>query len=126
MLCTGILFLAAPGAIIRIYTNDPAVITIGISLLFVAAAFQLFDGVQVVATGVLRGAGDTRTPMLTSLVCHWLLGLPLGYYLCFQLGWGVQGLWIGLCLGLITVGVILLFVWSRMVMWPLQESYAGD
>jgi MATE family multidrug resistance protein len=126
MLCTGLLVLVAPGGILRVYTNDPAVMSRGFSLLFVAAAFQLFDGVQVVATGVLRGAGDTRTPMITALVCYWLLGLPVGYYLCFQLGWGVQGLWIGLCLGLITVGVILLFVWSRMAMWPLQESYAGD
>ncbi len=126
MLCAGILFLAIPRQIIRIYTVDPAVIATGVSLLALAAAFQLFDGVQVVATGILRGAGDTRTPMLGSLLCHWLLGLPLGYYLCFKLGWGVQGIWVGLSLGLITVGIILLFVWSKKASWAIQEAYAGD
>ncbi len=126
MLCMGVLFLVAPRPIIRIYTTDAAVISTGVSLLALAAAFQLFDGVQVVATGILRGAGDTRTPMLSSLLCYWLLGLPLGYYLCFSLGWGVQGIWVGLSLGLITVGIILLFVWSRWTSWSLRESYAGD
>jgi MATE family multidrug resistance protein len=126
MLCMGVLFLAAPRPIIRIYTTDAAVISTGVSLLALAAAFQLFDGVQVVATGILRGAGDTRTPMLTSLLCYWLLGLPVGYYLCFSLGWGVQGIWMGLSLGLITVGIILLFVWSKKASMALQEAYAGD
>jgi MATE family multidrug resistance protein len=53
--------------------------------LFVAA-FQLFDALQAVATGALRGAGDTRTPMIWSATLYWLVGLPLGTYLCFRLG----------------------------------------
>jgi len=81
----------------------------------VAAYFQLFDGVQVVSTGILRGAGDTRTPMTVSLVGHWLVGLPVGYTLCFLRNWGVIGLWVGFCVGLMSVGVILLLVWSRRV-----------
>ena len=56
----------------------------------------LFDGLQVVATGALRGAADTRTPMLANLAGHWVLGLPLGYALCFWFGVGVIGLWVGL------------------------------
>ena len=66
---------------------DPGVLQIGASLLFVAAIFQLFDGVQGVATGVLRGLGDTRTPMLWNLRGHWFVGLPLGYLLCFHSAW---------------------------------------
>src|SRR6202035_4031260 len=82
-----ILFLAAPQYITRIYTPDPAVIGAASTLLFVGGFFQLFDGMQTVATGALRGAGDTRTPMTCHLIFYWLVGLPLGAYLCFHLGW---------------------------------------
>ena len=85
----------------------------GVSLLFVGAIFQLFDGVQGVCTGVLRGLGDTRTPMLWNLAGHWFIGLPLGYTLCFVSGLGVIGLWWGLSTGLIICGIALLIVWSR-------------
>lgn len=115
MLCAGLAFLLVPRSIIRIFTIDPTVIATGISLLFVAALFQLFDGLQVVATGILRGAGDTRTPMICNLVGHWLLGLPVGYALCFTWGRGVVGLWVGLSMGLIAVGAVLLGVWARKV-----------
>lgn len=111
----GLILWLIPRVVLRIFTIDPGVIATGVSLLLVAAVFQLFDGLQVVATGVLRGAGDTRTPMICNLVGHWILGLPVGYFLCFVLGWGVLGLWIGLSLGLISVGVVLLFAWSRKV-----------
>lgn len=108
-------FLLVPGYIIRIYTPDAAVIRAGVSLLLVAGFFQLFDGVQAVATGALRGAGDTRTPMISHLLAYWLLGLPLGYFLCFGRGWGAAGLWIGLCIALILIGLVLLLVWHRKV-----------
>jgi len=107
--------LVIPSQIIGLFTHDPAVLAIGISLLFVAALFQLFDGLQSVATGVLRGLGDTRTPMLSNLAAHWLLGLPIGYVLCFVAGWGVVGLWVGLSLGLIAVGIVLLTTWAVRV-----------
>jgi MATE family multidrug resistance protein len=67
----------------------------------------------VVATGVLRGTGDTRTPMIANLAGHWLLGLPTGFVLCFRLGCGVVGLWIGLSIGLIAMAGTLLYAWSR-------------
>jgi len=111
--CAAVVLLAAPQLIIRAYTADGNVMRVGVSLLAVAAAFQLFDGIQAVTTGALRGAGDTRTPMLCHLVSYWGLGLPLGYYLCFGLNWGAAGLWTGLCFAIILIGVALLWAWSR-------------
>ncbi|HEX9639000.1 MAG TPA: MATE family efflux transporter [Acidobacteriota bacterium] len=115
MLCAGLVLVIAPGPIVRIFTTDPWVIMTGAALLGVAAFFQLFDGVQVVATGVLRGSGETRAPMVANLIGHWFFGLPVGAALCFWLGWGVIGLWLGLSLGLIAVALVLLRVWHRRV-----------
>ncbi len=108
-------FVTFPAAIVRVFTPDATVIAIGVVLLFVAAVFQLFDGLQVVATGVLRGTGDTRTPLLANLVGHWCIGLPVGYALCFVRGWGVVGLWVGLCVGLVAVALTLVWVWATRV-----------
>jgi MATE family multidrug resistance protein len=110
---SALLMIAAPQPLLRLFTSDPPVIATGVALLAVAAVFQLFDGVQVVATGALRGLGDTRTPMVSNLVGHWALGLPVGYTLCFWLNTGVVGLWGGLSAGLIAVGAVLLYVWQR-------------
>ena len=106
-------FLAFPAALIHAFTDDPAVVDIGVRLLFVAAFFQLFDGLQGVTTGALRGLSDTRTAMLWNFGAHWLIGLPLGYLLCFQWGRGVVGLWWGLSAGLVICGVSLVLVWWR-------------
>src|SRR5687768_9526509 len=108
-------FFAVPRLLLRAFTADAGVLEVGVTLLFVAAIFQLFDGVQGVATGALRGLGDTRTPMLWNLAGHWFIGLPLGYTLCFVLGHGITGLWWGLSLGLIICGVALLFVWNHRI-----------
>jgi MATE family multidrug resistance protein len=113
MLCAAVIFLLAPRQLIGAFTPDARVIETGVTLLFVGALFQLFDGVQGVATGVLRGLGDTRTPMLWNLAAHWFIGLPVGYALCFVAGYGVIGLWWGLSLGLAICGIALLVVWTR-------------
>jgi len=113
MLCSGAVFIAIPRTLIGLFTRDAAVLELGASLLFIAAVFQLFDGLQGVVTGTLRGLGDTRTPMVTNLAAHWLVGLPVGYWLCFSAGWGARGLWWGLSLGLIVAGVVLTTVWVR-------------
>jgi MATE family multidrug resistance protein len=113
MTCTGLVFVTASKQIARLFTPDPAVVRVGATLLLVAAAFQLFDGVQTVATGALRGSGDTRTPMLANLIAYWLIGLPLSYVLCFRLGLGALGVWIGLCIGLMIIGSALLFAWHK-------------
>jgi multidrug resistance protein, MATE family len=115
MSCASAAFLLIPRTLIGAFTSDPSVLSIGVSLLFVGAIFQLFDGVQAVSTGVLRGLGDTRTPMLWNLAGHWFIGLPLGYTLCFVVGLGVVGLWWGLSTGLTICGVALLAAWSRRV-----------
>ena len=113
MTASALLFGLAPGWLVGLFTVDADVIRIGIGLLLVAAVFQLFDGVQAVLTGALRGIGDTRTPMLVNLVGHWILGLPLAYALCFHYGLSAQGLWMGLAAGLIFTGGVLLVVWHR-------------
>ncbi|HET7871637.1 MAG TPA: MATE family efflux transporter, partial [Terriglobales bacterium] len=103
--------------IARIYSPQVEVIRAGATLLIVAAVFQLFDGLQVVATGALRGAGNTRTPMLANFIAYWVIGLPLGAWLCFKMHWGAVGMWIGLCLALVLVGSVLAAVWR----WTIQE-----
>jgi MATE family multidrug resistance protein len=115
MTSAGVALIAFPEYVARAFTTDRAVIRTAVALLAVAAAFQLFDGVQSVATGALRGAGDTRTPMICHLLGYWLVGLPLGYVLCFAMGWGAVGLWTGLCLALVLIGLVLLIAWSRKV-----------
>jgi MATE family multidrug resistance protein len=113
MAAVGVSFLLFPGPMLRAFSDDPRLLAIATRLLAIAAAFQLFDGTQAVATGVLRGVGDTRTPMLMNVIGHWVFGLPAGYALCFGAGWGVAGLWIGLSIGLTFVAVVLTLVWRR-------------
>jgi MATE family multidrug resistance protein len=107
------MFVTTPGLFIRIFTGDPAVLQTGAVLLLVCAFFQPFDGLQAVSTGALRGLGDTRSAMIANFVGHWVLGLPLAYVLCFSRGWGVVGLWTGLSVGLVLIGVVLSVVWHR-------------
>jgi MATE family multidrug resistance protein len=96
------------------FTHEQSVISIAKQLLLMAAFFQIFDGVQVVATGTLRGAGNTRASMLANLFGHWVVGLPIGLTLCFVLHWNALGIWAGLIIGLGTVAVILMTVWNRI------------
>jgi MATE family multidrug resistance protein len=121
MLTIAAAFLLAPEPMLRAFTSDPRVIENGVVLLAIAAAFQLFDGGQAVATGILRGVGDTRTPMVTNVIGHWVLGLPVAYVLCFDAGWGVVGLWAGLSLGLIFVASVLTVVWAKRAATMLRR-----
>jgi MATE family multidrug resistance protein len=106
-------FLVFPVKIARLYTDDQRVVSFAVRLLSIAAIFQLFDGLQVIATGALRGLGNTRAPMVWNLLGYWVIGLPLGCWLCFHLRWGAVGLWDGLCLALILIGLGLTEVWRR-------------
>jgi MATE family multidrug resistance protein len=113
MVLAGIVLFVAPRPLIALYTTDSRVLALGPTLLWIAAAFQIFDGVQTVATGALRGLGETRAPMFANLVGYWVLGLPLGFVLCFVLGEGVFGLWIGLTLALVVIASVLLHRWNK-------------
>ncbi|HKD07061.1 MAG TPA: MATE family efflux transporter [Bryobacteraceae bacterium] len=111
--CSALAFLLLPRTIARAYTRDDAVISFAIRLLWIAAAFQLFDGAQTVATGALRGLGDTRTPMIWNFVCYWVIGLPVGCWLGFGLNWGAAGFWWELCVALMVIGIALIATWSK-------------
>jgi MATE family multidrug resistance protein len=106
MLGGALLLLAAPRALARALTDDVHVIEAALPFLFVAACFQLADGAQTVAQGALRGAGDTRFPLLVNLIGHWAIGLPLGLWLARGAGLGPEALWWGLSAGLFAVAVL--------------------
>ncbi len=119
----GLAFWTMPRWIVQAFIGDAAVVGIGAVLLRIAAFLELFDGVQVVATGALRGLGDTRTPMLAHFAGYWIIGLPIAYVLCFPLGWGVAGIWIGLCAALIPIGSVLVVMWGlRINGWREPEQ----
>jgi MATE family multidrug resistance protein len=105
-------FVAFRGLLPRIYTPDPTVIALCASILPIAAAFQIFDGVQVAACGVLRGMGRTRPAAVFNLVSYWMVGLPVGAWLALRAGWGLAGIWLGLCFGLASVATLLV-LWVR-------------
>jgi len=115
MFCSGCCLFLFRHGIARMYTPEADVISAGAALLMVAAVFQLFDGMQVVATGALRGTGNTRTAMLANLIAYWVIGLPLGAWLCFRLKLGAVGMWMGLCLSLMIIGVALAVVWRNTI-----------
>jgi MATE family multidrug resistance protein len=108
MTMTGAIFLMLPEPLARLYSQDLEVISVAAMLIPIAGVFQIFDGTQVVAGGVLRGLGDTRAPMVANLLGYWIVGIPVSFYLGFQAGLGPAGLWWGLVLGLGLVGSSLL------------------
>jgi MATE family multidrug resistance protein len=112
------LLVIMPRVFLGLFTADTAVLTVGATLLLIYAIGQPFDALQVVATGALRGVGNTRTPMLANLIGHWGIGLPIAYYLCFSRNWGVEGLWVGLMVGLGIIGAYLTDVWRRAATKP--------
>lgn len=108
MTLTALVMLLAPEAIARVYTGDARVIALAAALIPIAGVFQVFDGLQAVGTGVLRGAGDTRAAMIAGFVGYWLIGIPVSAWLGFRTPAGPLGLWWGLVAGLASVAVFLL------------------
>jgi MATE family multidrug resistance protein len=96
-----------PTQIAEIYTEDSQVRNIAVSLLYMAAIFQISDGLQVSGAGALRGLKDTKVPMFITLLAYWGIGLPLGYGLGIRQGLGPQAMWVGLIVGLSAAGVML-------------------
>ena len=105
---TALLFLTMSRFLAGLYTADASVIAVSAALIPLAGVFQVFDGLQVVAGGILRGLGETRVAMLVNVLGYWLLGLPVSYLLGFRAGMGPVGLWWGLVVGLAVVATVLL------------------
>lgn len=108
MTLTAVTFLSIPHLFARVYTSQREVVELAVLLIPIAGLFQIFDGLQVVSSGVLRGVGDTRSPMVVSLVGFWLIGMPVSLVMAFWWGAGPIGLWWGLVAGLGAVAVFLL------------------
>jgi MATE family multidrug resistance protein len=113
MAASALMLLIFNQTILGLFIETPSVLVIAKRLLLLATFFQIFDGIQVVATGALRGAANTRASMMANLFGHWIVGLPCGIVLCFVVGWGATGIWVGLTLGLATVSIILLRAWKK-------------
>ena len=108
MVITATIFLTMPRMLASLYTNSEEVLLVAAMLLPLAGLFQVFDGIQVVASGVLRGLGDTRSPMIINIIGFWIVGIPVGLFLGFRAAWAPGGSGSGLCSGLTVVAVILL------------------
>lgn len=119
MAALGMLLMFTRHLIPRLYTDAEAVIAVAVAAFPIVAAFQVADGTQVVAAGVLRGMGRTRIAMASNLVGYYVLGLPLGIWLAFERGMGVPGIWWGLLVGLCVVATTLLFWVHRVRHQPL-------
>lgn len=109
MSVNALIFIIGRNFLPTLYIENAEVIKLATSLVVIAAFFQLSDGIQVVGLGALRGLEDVRVPTLITFIAYWVLALPLGYFLGFKLGMGVNGIWYGLSIGL-SVAAILLFV----------------
>lgn len=121
--------LLLPERIAALYTSDAAVIALAAQLLILAGLFQFSDGIQVASNGALRGLKDTRLPMLITVFAYWGIGMPVGWYLAFRLGFGARGMWMGLIAGL-SVAAVLLFLrfhrQARRGRWQGAPLAAGD
>lgn len=107
MFISGVIFILFRNHLPTLYVQDDQVINYASSLLIIAALFQLSDGTQAVGIGILRGLTDVKIPTAITFIAYWIVGLPIGYLLGFTFDLGVQGVWIGLLLGLTTSAILL-------------------
>ena len=114
MLTTGLILILAKNFIPTLYVQDVQVISLAAGLLVIAALFQISDGVQVVGLGALRGLEDVKIPSFISLLAYWVAGLPIGYLLCFKAGYGINGIWTGLLIGLTVAALLLFFRFKKL------------
>jgi MATE family multidrug resistance protein len=126
MALTALMFLALPEPLARAFSADPGVVRAAALLLPIAGVFQVFDGLQVVASGALRGVGDTRVPMLVNLVGFWGVGLPACVWFGFGLDGGPEGIWWGLALGIGVVGTLLAYRIKRRFGRELRRLVIDD
>lgn len=110
------LMLGIPGVIAALYTGDRGVVALAAQLLILAGIFQLSDGLQAAANGALRGLKDTRIPMVYTTFAYWGVGMPVGWWLAFQAGHGVRGMWFGLIAGLSMAAILLTWRFWRLAL----------
>ena len=133
-LAIGIAFMSAMSLLIALFpaflaglfldrgmAGSAAVLALAASLLYVAAAFQIVDGMQAICAGALRGLNDTRVPMVAA-VGYWIIGVGVGWTLGFAVGWGAVGIWIGLALGLAATGTFFVSRFNRLTRFRLGET----
>ena len=113
--CTTLIFALLGDKLTALFLDDPQTASLAVSLLIVAAIFQIVDGQQIVSVGMLRGLEDTAQPALFGFISYWIIGIPAGCLLAFHYKMGAIGIWWGLAIGL-TVAAILLG--SRL--WKLK------
>lgn len=121
MVGSAVILLAFPGLFARLYTSVPGVIAVASALIPIAGVFQVFDGLQVVAAGVLRGAGDTRASLIANVLGFWLAGMPVSLWLGFRMGGGVVGLWWGFVTGLAAVAFFLVLRINGLLSRPVER-----
>ncbi|BBM87256.1 MATE family efflux transporter [Candidatus Uabimicrobium amorphum] len=97
--------------ILGLFTSDPQIIKMGIPILWWITIALTFDGVQCTVAGCLRGGSRTQISSFTTFICHYAVGLPLAYYLCFHYAKNLEGLWMGLASGLIAIAIVLFSYW---------------
>ena len=124
------LFILLPEFFISIFILEgeaarAEILTIGVGLLFMAGLFQLADGTQAIALGILRGVQDTRLPMVYAAFSYWVVGVPTAYVLCFTLGLGGIGIWGGLAIGLGVAAILLNWRFWRTVLPAMSRKQAS-
>ena len=126
MTIAAIVLLIFPRAIAELYTRDAPVIALAAALIPIAGVFQVFDGIQAVCAGVLRGLGDTRVPFLINVAGFWLAGFPVSIALGFRTPLGALGLWWGFVAGLMAVATLLLFRVRSLLRAPIVRTAVDD
>jgi len=119
MLVWAVAFISGKKFLPGLYLDDPNVLAIAAPLMIIAGFFQMSDGMQVVCAGALRGLQDVKIPSLLIFVAYWILALPAGYVLAFQLGWGAVGIWFGLLLGLTLTATAMVARFNSLSKRPL-------
>ncbi len=108
-----VFFLLFPAPLAAFFSDDAGVVLVTVPLLYIAALFQVFDGVNMVGYAALKGAGDTRAPMYISVLMHWIVGVPLVYLLSIRLSFGVVGAWSGMCAVITAQGILMYLRFHR-------------
>jgi MATE family multidrug resistance protein len=125
MALMGLVFVFGRNMLPVLYIENAEVRQLAATLLILAALYQLSDGIQVVALGVLRGLADVRTPTIITLIAYWGVALPTGYFLGFYLSWEAKGIWLGLFVGL-TLAALLLFLRFKQQISRLAKNQARE